>query len=151
MRGAVRSSERKIERLHSPVGRLDLECAIGYPILFAYQLVTPLTIERAVSLRIGILTVRSTRRLSVDPYFEPHRLPFGGRAHNQIHIVGVKAVRNASIRLGQHNRPVFHSPVSIEYPLIQCESWRDLVRRRCILDRIGCEAFRPLVSEIILR
>src|SRR6266699_3211291 len=103
--------ERKTKRFYSRVGKLYFELSISNRFLLTHELVRPLTSCRPVPLIIDVGSVRCTGRLAVDLYCEPHRLRSRRRAHYEIHVAGVEAIHDATIRLVQYNGLSIHRPI----------------------------------------
>jgi hypothetical protein len=131
-RGQRESSERKTKHFHSRVGKLYLELTIRYLCLQAHELVRPLAICDSVPLIIDIGAVPCARRLAVDLDREPHWLRSRWRAHYEIHVAGVEAIREPTIRLVQHGASSFHRPSAGESPLIERQARNGVGTRRIL-------------------
>ena len=125
--------ERKTKRFHSRLSELYLELSIGYRFLLAHELIRPLTSGRAVPLIIDVGSVRCTGRLAVDLYREPHRLRSRRRAHDEIHVAGVEAIRDLAIRVVEYSASSFHSPITGKPPLIERHARWDAVPTRRVV------------------
>src|SRR4029453_1610216 len=99
--GRIRSGspEREWESLHSRAKKLDFELAIGDRLRLPDQLVETLFGPRTVALGVDVEPVGRAWRLSIDQHAKTHGRPWRCRAHDEMQIAGVKAVRDASIGL----------------------------------------------------
>ena len=66
------------------------------------QLVQTLFGHRAVALLVDVDAVSRARRLSIDQHAKSHGRSWRRRAHDEMKIAGVKAVRDAAVGLVQH-------------------------------------------------
>src|SRR6266403_5791816 len=124
--------ERKTKRFHTRIGKLYFELSISNRFLLTHELVGPLTSCNPVPLTIDVGSVRCTGRLAVDLHRKPHRLRSRRRTHDEIHVAGVEAIHDATIRLVQHNGLSLYGPIAGKSPLIERQA-RDGVRTRRVL------------------
>src|SRR3977135_353836 len=96
-----RSAERERKNLHARTEKLDLELAIGDGLRLSDQLVQPLFGNCALALLVNVNSMSCARRPSIDQHAKSHGGPLGRRAHDEMKIAGVKAVRDASVGLVQ--------------------------------------------------
>ena len=96
------SAERERKSLHARIEKLDLELSISDGLRLPDQLIQPLFGHRAVALFVDVDAVSSARRLSIDADAKAHGSSSRRRAHDEMKIAGVKAVRDPSVGLVQH-------------------------------------------------
>src|SRR5262245_10707967 len=102
------SAERERESLHARTEKFDFELSIGDGLRLPDQLVQPLFGHCAVALLVDVNSVRRAGRLSIDQYAKSHGRPWRCRAHDEMQIARVKAVRDASIGLVQRGGFLLH-------------------------------------------
>src|SRR5215831_6844506 len=147
------SAERENENLHTRTEKLDLELAIGYRLRLSDQLVQPLLRHRAVALLVDVKPARVARRLSVDQHAKLHGRSWRGRAHDEIQIAGMKAIRDAAIGRVQHRGFLLHRPVARQRPFIQAQRRGQLIRTRLVRGRPARRRkfLGALVPDIVFR
>jgi hypothetical protein len=64
----MKSAERKVQRLHTRIEKLDLELAIGNRFGLPDELVKSLFDDRAVTLVVNVYAVCDRRRMSIEDY-----------------------------------------------------------------------------------
>src|SRR4249919_3445159 len=92
--GCCTSAEREAKSLHTRIKKLDFKLAIGNWSGLPDQLVQTLFGHRANALFIDIKSMRRAGRLSIDQHAKFYGRSWRRRAHDEMKIAGVKAVRD---------------------------------------------------------
>ena len=117
------------------------------------QLVQPLFGHCAVALLVNVSSVSRAWRLSIDQHAKSHGRSWRRRAHDEMKIAGVKAVRDTSIGLVQRGGILLHRPIAGQRPFIQAQPRGQLIHARLVQH---CPAGRrkvlgALIPDIIFR
>src|SRR5262245_10405472 len=151
--GPAGSAEGERESLHVAVEKLDLERPLDDRLGRTNELIEPRLGDPAVALLIDIEAVGVSWRFSVDRDAEASRGPAHGRAHHQVEVARLKAVRDAPTRPVEHDRPCLDGPVANEGPVIECEARRGRIDPpRAEARPTGrCEVRGSLGAEVVFR
>ena len=147
------SAERERKSLHARTEKLDLELSIGDGLRLPDQLVQTLFGHCAVALLVNVNSVRRAWRLSIDQHAKSHGRSWRRRAHDEMKIAGVKAVRDASIGLVQHGGFLLHRPIAGQRPFIQAQPRGECIDARLVPDRTAGrrKVLGALIADIIFR
>ena len=73
---------------------------------------------------VDVSSVGRARRLSIDQHAKSHGGSRRRRAHDEMKIAGVKAVRDAAIGLVQRGGIPLHRPIAGQRPIVQAQAAR---------------------------
>src|SRR5207249_10481138 len=98
--------------LYTGVEEHDLVRTVGDGARLTNQLIEPLVVDRAVALVVDVESASSARRLSVDEGAKPDGGSSLGRAHDEIEIACVEAVRDRPVGFVQPRGLSSHRPLT---------------------------------------
>src|SRR5207244_13150900 len=103
---------REGKSLHARIEELDLELWIRDGRRLPDQLIQALFGHGAVALVVNVNSMSGARRPPIDEHAKSHGRSLRGRAHDEMKIAGVKAVRDPPVGLVQHNGLLTHRPIT---------------------------------------
>jgi hypothetical protein len=117
------------------------------------QLVHPLLDERPGPVGVDVGSVCATQRLPIDGDPEADGMLAIVRTHDEVHVAGVEAERDAAVRLVEGGSVPPHGPVAGKRPVVASQHLGALVLPRDVRRHAarGGEVLRLTVSEVGLR
>ena len=113
-------------RVEAGVEEGDLDGALGDRWGWRIELVEPRFGDRALALLVDVEPVRCPGRPAVEADPEPYWSVAFGRSHDDVHVPGVEAVGDRSLRRVEHDGLPLHRPVPGERPLVEPQLRRRL-------------------------
>src|SRR5712691_3030992 len=117
--------ERERKRLGASFEEFDLELSIADGLRLSDQLIHPLLRQGAVTALVHIGAVGSSWRAPIDEHTKWQGKPSRGWPHDEMKVASVKAVRDAPLRLVQHNGFFLHRPIARKPPVVELETCGD--------------------------
>ena len=101
------------------------------------QLVQTLLGHRTDALFVNINSVRRAWRLSIDQHAKFYGRSWRRRAHDEMKVARVKAVRDAAVGLIQFDGVALYRPVAGQRPIVPAQPCRQFIHARFVA---GCAA-----------